>query len=146
VEIENTDRRTFGLVTLLTILTTVGSPAALAQSSGSKKAGRREVIRQRLPGEPAREIRLIEVDYPAGTGSPPHIHANGVMAYVLSGSITSQVDDGPERTYGPGESWWEPVGAKHHVSRNASATEPAKLLAIYVAPADVSPDDLLKPL
>jgi quercetin dioxygenase-like cupin family protein len=45
------------------------------------------------------------------------------------------VGDGPEQTYRAGDAWWEPVGAIHRVSRNASATEPATLLAIYIAPS-----------
>src|SRR5262249_30899507 len=74
-------------------------------------SSRREVVKQTLPGDPPREITLVEVNYPPDTGSPPHQHANGVMAYVVSGSIASKVGDAPERTYHAGEAWWEPVGA-----------------------------------
>jgi len=73
-------------------------------------------------------------------------HAHGVMAYVVSGAIASQVGEGPEQTFRAGESWWEPEGAVHRVSRNASTTEPATLLAIYIAPAGASGADLMKPL
>ncbi len=62
----------------------------------------------------------MEVVYPPGIGSPPHVHANGVMAFVVSGSIASKVGDEPERVFHAGEAWWEPVGAVHRVSRNAS--------------------------
>jgi quercetin dioxygenase-like cupin family protein len=107
---------------------------------------RREVIRQELPGEPLRDISLIEVTYPPATGSPPHLHANGVMAFVVSGAIVSKVGDGAERTFHAGEAWWEPPGAIHRVSRNASSTDPATLLAIYVAPKGATSDDLMKPI
>ena len=55
-----------------------------------------------------------------------------MTAYVLSGAIRSQVDDGPVQVFHAGESWSEKPGARHTVSENASATEPAKLLAIFV--------------
>jgi quercetin dioxygenase-like cupin family protein len=68
------------------------------------------------------------------------------MAFVVSGAIASRVDDGPEQTYHAGDAWWEPPGAVHRVSRNASATEAATLLAIFVAPRGASGAELTKPL
>ncbi|MGY4480766.1 cupin domain-containing protein [Bradyrhizobium sp. USDA 3364] len=68
------------------------------------------------------------------------------MAYVVSGMVASQVGQDAERTYSAGEAWWEPVGAVHRVSRNPSSTEPATLLAIYLAPRDATSADLMKPL
>jgi quercetin dioxygenase-like cupin family protein len=65
---------------------------------------------------------------------------------VVAGSIASQVGDGPEQTYHAGQAWWEPPGAVHRVSRNASATEPATLLAIYIAPRAATAADLIKPI
>jgi quercetin dioxygenase-like cupin family protein len=104
------------------------------------------VIRQEHPGEQLRDISLIEVIYPPATGSPPHLHANGVMAFVVSGTIVSKVGDGPEQTFHAGDAWWEPPGAIHRVSRNPSSVEQATLLAIYIAPKDATADDLMKPI
>jgi quercetin dioxygenase-like cupin family protein len=115
-------------------------------AKNAKQSTRREVIKQRLPGDPARGITLVEVVYPPGAGSPVHAHANGVMAYVVSGTVASQVGDGPEHTFHTGEAWWEPVGAIHRVSRNPSSTESATLLAIYIAAEGAAPADLMKPL
>ncbi|HEX3604130.1 MAG TPA: cupin domain-containing protein [Steroidobacteraceae bacterium] len=107
---------------------------------------RRDVIKQELPGKPSREITLIEVNYPPDGASPPHLHVNGVMAFVVAGTVVSKIGDGPEKTFGAGESWWEPPAALHRVSRNASSTEPAKLLAIYIAPTGATEADLMKPI
>lgn len=106
---------------------------------------RRVVIEQRLPGEPARDITLVEVSYPPGTGSPPHVHANGVMAFVVSGTVASQIGDGPEQTFHAGDAWWEPAGAFHRVSRNPSSIQSATLLAVYIAPAGATEADLMQP-
>jgi quercetin dioxygenase-like cupin family protein len=52
---------------------------------------------------------------------------------VLAGEIRSKVNEGPTRVYKAGESWLEPPGASHSISENASTTEPARLLAVFVA-------------
>jgi quercetin dioxygenase-like cupin family protein len=145
---EQIDRRHFNhvsLASLLALLAVSNSTASVAAPEDAKPS-RRDVIEQSLPGDPPREITLVEVNYPPGTGSPAHQHANGVMAFVVSGSITSKVGDAPEQTYRAGEAWWEPVGAIHRVSRNASATEPATLLAIYIAPTGATAEQLMKPM
>src|SRR5947207_1170589 len=59
-----------------------------------------------------------------------------IFAYVLSGEIESQVNDGPKRVYRAGESFYETPGSSHPVSRNASKTEPAKLLEVFVVDTD----------
>ena len=55
-----------------------------------------------------------------------------IYARVLEGAIRGKVNNEPERTYQAGESWTEKPGDHHQVSKNASATQPAKLLAIFV--------------
>ncbi|TWB87704.1 quercetin dioxygenase-like cupin family protein [Bradyrhizobium macuxiense] len=131
---------------ILTVAATLPRAAVAATAPEGGASTRREVIKQRLPGEPQRDITLVEVTYPPGSGSPPHMHANGVMAFVVSGAIRSKVGDGPEQTFHAGDAWWEPVGAVHRVSRNASSTQAATLLAIYIAPAGAGPADLMKPM
>jgi quercetin dioxygenase-like cupin family protein len=130
----------------MTVAATLPNTAAAQSVPAQGASTRRNVIKQRLPGQPDRDITLVEVTYPPGTGSSPHLHANGVMAFVVSGTIASKVGDGPEQTFHAGDAWWEPVGAIHRVSRNASSTQTATLLAIYVAPADATPADLMKPI
>jgi quercetin dioxygenase-like cupin family protein len=87
-----------------------------------------------LPNLPGQKMTGVLVEYGPG-GSPPHHHTTkgSVVAYVLEGAIRSKVNDGPITVYEAGESWLEPPGAAHSVSENASATEPARLLAVFVA-------------
>lgn len=87
-----------------------------------------------IPNLPGKSLVAIIVDYPPGGKTSPHRHARSafVTGYVLSGEIRSQVDGGAARVYHAGESWTEVPGAHHTVSENASATKPAKLLAIFV--------------
>ncbi|MDR2220658.1 MAG: cupin domain-containing protein [Methylobacillus sp.] len=87
-----------------------------------------------IPNIPGKSLIAVEVEYAPGAASVPHTHAKSafIYAYVISGVIESQVNDGEVRVYRAGESWSEPPNAKHSISRNASKTEPAKLLAIFV--------------
>ncbi len=93
---------------------------------------------QGIPNIPGKSLVVVEVDYAPGAASPPHKHAKSafIYAYVLSGEIESKVNDGETRVYKAGESWSEPPNATHQISRNASQTEPAKLLAVFVVDAD----------
>ena len=91
-----------------------------------------------IPNIPGKSLIAFVVDYPPGGASAPHVHAKSafVYAYVVSGEIESKVNDGATRVYKAGESWFEPPGSSHPVSRNASKTKPAKLLAVFVADTD----------
>lgn len=66
--------------------------------------------------------------------SVKHHHAGSVLVYVLSGEVRSENSaTGPAKVYKAGESFFELAGSEHLVSENASATEPASLLAIFIA-------------
>jgi quercetin dioxygenase-like cupin family protein len=89
---------------------------------------------EKLPNVPGKSITAIVVNYAPGAKSDKHEHAGSVLAYVLSGEIRSENSaTGPVRVYKAGESFFEPPGSEHLVSENASATEPASLLAIFIA-------------
>src|SRR5262245_66001819 len=75
----------------------------------------------------------VEVSYGPGQSSPPHRHPGITIAYVLEGEIVSKVGDGPEKTYKVGEMFIETPNQLHAVSRNASKTNPAKLLAVMLS-------------
>jgi quercetin dioxygenase-like cupin family protein len=114
-----------------TIAIAVAMPAA-ADDNGEKVTPQFE---HAIPNIPGKSLVAIVVDYAPGGASPSHVHSKSafVFAYVVSGAIESQVNDGPKRVYHAGESWYETPGSFHRVSRNASTTEPAKLLAVFVA-------------
>lgn len=91
-----------------------------------------------IPNIPGKSLIAVEVDYAPGVASVPHTHAKSafIYAYVISGTIESKVNNGETRIYRVGESWSEPPNASHSISRNASKTEPAKLLAVFVIDTD----------
>jgi quercetin dioxygenase-like cupin family protein len=91
-----------------------------------------------LPNVPGKSMRGVLVEYEPDGNSPAHLHPKSAFIYatVLEGAIRSKVNDGPVVTYRAGESWSEYPGDRHSVSANASATEPARLLAVFVVDTD----------
>lgn len=115
-------------------LAAVSVTGALAQDASVGKAKVTLVYDHVLPNVPGKSIRGVLVEYEPGGLSPAHTHPNSAFIYatVLEGAIKSQVNDGPVITYRAGESFSEFPGDRHSVSANASATEPARLLAVFV--------------
>ena len=116
----------------------VGATMALVSGMACQAAEEtvKPVFAYALPNVPGQTATGLLVSYPPGASSPRHHHAGSVIAYVLSGAIRSENSaTGAVRVYKAGESFFEPPGSTHVVSENASATEPASLLAVFVADA-----------
>jgi quercetin dioxygenase-like cupin family protein len=119
----------------LAVLALTASVSALAHEGPSEKV---TVLQDELlKNVPGKKAMMIEVDYKPGQSSIAHKHEGTAMAYVISGSIISQVKGEKAITYKAGQYWYEPAGSEHLVSKNASATKPAKLLVFMV----LSPDE-----
>jgi quercetin dioxygenase-like cupin family protein len=113
----------------------IGS-GGLPHSAGAHadEANVQQVFNKLLPNVPGKALSAVVVNYAPGGKSGAHHHSGSVFAYILSGSIRSQVSgDAEAKVYKAGESFFEPPGSSHLVSENASATEPASLIAIFVA-------------
>jgi quercetin dioxygenase-like cupin family protein len=91
------------------------------------------VMSQVLPSQPGTDVTVITVDYPPGGSTPPHEHPGYTYAYVLQGAVVSQLDGQKPATYKAGEMWTEMPHEHHMVSKNASASEPARLLVFFLA-------------
>jgi quercetin dioxygenase-like cupin family protein len=96
------------------------------------------VYEHALPNVPGKSIKGVLVDYAPGGASPAHTHPDSAFIYatVLEGAIRSAVNGGPVKTYRAGESFSELPGDRHSVSENASKTDRAKLLAVFVVDTD----------
>jgi quercetin dioxygenase-like cupin family protein len=86
-----------------------------------------------LPNVPGKRVTIVRVFYGPGGFTRAHRHAGSVTAYISKGEIRSQLAGGPVETFKVGQSFFEPPGATHLVSANASNTEPAELVAVFVA-------------
>ena len=113
----------------------VGSAMAADSDKGPKVT---VVYDHALPNVPGKSIKGILVEYGPGVATPGHIHPKSAFIYatVLEGAIRTSVNDGPVVTYRAGQNFSEMPGDRHTLDENASKTEPAKLLAVFVVDSD----------
>jgi quercetin dioxygenase-like cupin family protein len=115
------------------IVAAVIDPLCMTAAAGSSQDVVEPITSHALPNVPGKRVTVVRVFYGPGGFTPPHYHSGSVTAYVTKGEIRSQLDSGPVETFKVGQSFFEPPGTKHMVSANASNTEPAELIAIFVA-------------
>jgi quercetin dioxygenase-like cupin family protein len=128
-------RFTYALIVCAVIVGSIGVGSAMAADKNAKVT---LVYEHALPNVPGKSIKGVLVEYGPGGSSPAHTHPKSAFIYatVLEGAIRSSVNDGPVVTYRSGQSFSEMPGDRHSVSENASKTEPAKLLAVFVVDTD----------
>lgn len=117
---------------VLLAMALVAAPAAGAHGPPPGAGAGEETVtvlqQHKVPGSARREVLFFTVEYAPGQQSIPHAHGGPVIAYVLEGAVVSQLEGDAPVTYRAGQSWHEAPRIGHLVSRNASATRPAKLL------------------
>jgi quercetin dioxygenase-like cupin family protein len=123
------------LVSGILLATLALTPASARDPARSKVT---VVFDHALPNVPGKSMKGVLVEYEPGGSSPAHTHPHSAFIYatVLEGAVRSKVNDGPVTVYRAGESFAELPGDHHSVSSNASDTEPAKLLAVFVVDTD----------
>ena len=118
---------------LLFLLFALSGTKVLTGSSGnSQLAKETPLLTKDLPDEPGKEGLIERVVLSPGEVVPPHRHNADVFAYVLEGSIVTQLMGGKPRTVHAGEVFYESPMDIHIESRNASTTQPATLLVFFV--------------
>src|SRR3954451_18305593 len=93
---------------------------------------RRDIV-EKLDGKDAR-VTVEEVTIEPGGRVTPHRHAGPVFGYVLEGEYEHALDDDPVATYKAGDTFYEPSGCVHRVTRNPSARAKTRLLAVILHP------------
>lgn len=121
------------LFLVLAFCSVLALSSALAFSNAFVQAGKPKTLMTKdLPDVPGKEGMIETVDFAPGEVSQPHRHNADVFVYVLEGSIITQVKGGSPKTVSAGDVFYESPTDVHSVSRNASETQPAKLLVFYV--------------
>ena len=94
---------------------------------------------------PGKEGLMVTVEIAPGESVPKHRHNSDVFAYVLSGTIVTQVQGQSAKTVHAGETFCEAPADIHLASRNPSKTVPTRLLVFFVKDKGVSPTVYLEP-
>jgi quercetin dioxygenase-like cupin family protein len=99
-------------------------------------------VKEKLDGKDA-AVTMVEVAFePRGAGTS-HRHPGPAFVYVVEGTYELGIDDQPTKVYKAGETFQEPSGCLHRVSRNPGSTGNTKLIAAVVHPR--SAKDILAP-
>ena len=124
------------------LIAALGVRSGIAADKNSKVT---LVYEHALPNVPGKSIKGVLVEYGPGGTSSAHTHPKSAFIYatVLEGAIRSSVNNRPVVTYRTGQSFSEMPGDRHSVSENASKSEPAKLLAVFVV--DTNEKELTTP-
>jgi quercetin dioxygenase-like cupin family protein len=127
-----------GMLAMLAATCALAGASGAAYAHGDDGSKVSLVYQHALPNVPGKSIKGVLVEYAPGASTPAHTHAKSAFIYatVLQGAIRSKVNDGPEKIYRAGENFTELPGDHHAVSANASTTEPARLLAVFVVDTD----------
>ena len=99
-------------------------------------------VKEKLDGKDA-TVTMVEVTFGPRQGGTSHRHPGPAFVYVVEGTYELGIDDKPTKTYKAGETFQEPSGALHRVSRNPASIGNTKLIAVVVHPR--SAKDILTP-
>jgi quercetin dioxygenase-like cupin family protein len=119
-------------VFLLCILVLVLFQLQSSSGANGRIAKETSLMTKYLPDVPGKEGLIETVLLSPGEVVPAHRHNADVFAYVLDGSIITQLKGGNPQTVRTGEVFYESPTDIHLDSRNGSKTQPAKLLVFFV--------------
>jgi len=119
------------------ILGAVGMAAAWHDEDGeSVKPLTAYDIAEKLDGKET-TASAVEVTIEPGKAGLAHRHPGPGLGYVLEGEYEWAIDDQPARVLKAGETFYEPAGCLHRVSRNPGKVK-TRLLAWVLHPRGVT--------
>ncbi|HVJ82729.1 MAG TPA: cupin domain-containing protein, partial [Planctomycetia bacterium] len=117
-------------------LAAAGATAAWQhEKHGSVKVLAARDIVEKLDGKEAKAT-AVEVTLEPGQAGSPHRHPGPVLGYVLEGEYEWAIDKQPAKTLKAGETFYEPGGCLHRVSKNPAAKGKTRVLAWVLHPRD----------
>jgi len=126
-------------------ISTIPAPLCADNMSGASLNKVEVIASHALSNVPGKRVTVVRVSYGPGGFTPPHRHGGTVTAYITKGQIKSKLNDGPVEIFNVGQSFFEPPGTIHYVSANASNTDWAELIAVFVADEGAQLTTLLEP-
>ncbi len=102
---------------------------------GNVKVISRTAITEKVDGKKSKAT-TVEVTLEPGRAGEPHRHPGPVFGYVLEGEYEWAIDDQPARVLKAGETFYEPAGCVHRVSKNPGKKGKTRVLAVVLHPED----------
>ena len=92
-------------------------------------------ITEKIDGKKAKGT-TVEVTLQPGESEAAHRHPGPAFGYVLEGEYEWAIDGNPVRMLKAGDTFYEPTGCLHRVSRNPAAKGNTRVLAVVLHPRD----------
>jgi quercetin dioxygenase-like cupin family protein len=131
--------RGVALITLALAAGVLVGVAGMAVARQDKKETAKPIsawnIIEKLDGKETK-VTVVEVTLEPGQGGEPHRHPGPVIGYVLEGEYELGIDDQPAKVFKAGQTFYEPTGCLHRVSKNPAAKGTARVLAVVLHPRD----------
>src|SRR5262245_4323910 len=99
-------------------------------------------LKEKVDGKDA-TVTMVEVTFGPGQQGESHRHPGPAFVYVIEGTYELGIDDKPTKIYKAGQTFHEPSGCLHRVTRNPASTGNTKLIAVVLHPR--SAKDILTP-
>ena len=125
------------LCTTRPMFSSAPAPAGVSMSRPSTDV--RPLSCESLPNVPGKAVSTVLVHFPPLAYSGAHRHPGAVTAFVVKGSVRSQMAGSPAANFAAGSTWFEAPRALHLFAENESPTEPAELLVTFVADENCGP-------
>ncbi len=141
----------FARLCVAAITIAIAGSAPAQQSASPPATVPPPVFSAPLAEVPGHNLVVVELKYTPNAAPPStlerhrcgHHHPGSVYVYVTQGAVRLGIEGQPVQVVRAGESFFEPVGAHHIINENASATDPARAIAVMIVPDDkplVTPD------
>lgn len=129
--------RTVSCVVLASVLAVAGMALAAQHEDGERVRviGAHE-MQEKVDGKEFKAT-VVEVTIEPGQEGVAHRHPGPGLVYVLEGEYELGIDDQPTKRFKAGETFYEPTGCLHRVSRNPSKTGRTRLIAFVLHPRDI---------
>jgi quercetin dioxygenase-like cupin family protein len=121
-----------GLLLNLVALIALVVPLSAAAQTTAPQSSRKTLMAKDLADFPGKEAMVYIVEYPPGTNNVPHRHNGHVFLHILEGQLNAQVKGGELTVLNPGDTYYESPTDVHVISRNPSATTPAKAMVFLI--------------
>jgi quercetin dioxygenase-like cupin family protein len=106
----------------------------VCQDGESVKVIAAREIEEKLDGKEA-TATVVEVTIEPGQAGLPHRHPGSAIGYVVEGEYELGIDDQPTKVVKAGETFYEPAGCLHRVSKNPGKVR-TRLIAVVLHPRD----------
>jgi len=113
----------------------VGMAAVQHGGHGTVRTIAERDIVEKLDGKDSK-VSFVEVSLEPGEANAPHRHPGPVFGYVLEGEFEWAINKEPAKVFKAGDTFYEPAGCLHRVSKSAAKKGKTRVVAVIVYPRD----------